>query len=322
MAEVRPTVVALGGNALIRSGEKGMYSEQSRNVRITAAALVELVKAGHHLVITHGNGPQVGNLLLQQEAASGTVPPMPLDVLGARSQGQIGYMFQQALGDALRAAGMAGEVATILTQAVVDADSSALKNPTKPIGPFYDRETAERLQREKGWVIIEDSGRGYRRVVGSPQPKDIVEKATIKRLVDAGVLVIASGGGGIPVVRQADGSLAGIEAVIDKDRGAALLASLVNARLLVILTDADQVSLNYESPQQVNLDRVTVSQMRAYADQGHFPPGSMGPKIEAAINFLTHGGERVVITRPELTLAGLEGKAGTQIQPDPVLSRS
>jgi carbamate kinase len=312
------TVVALGGNALIRAREHGSYGEQRHNVQITAAALADLARAGHRLVITHGNGPQVGNILLQQECASETVPPMPLDVCGAETQGQIGYMFQQALADALDQAGLPHSVATIITQTLVDTNSPAFKNPSKPIGPFYDEALAERLRVSKGWTIIEDSGRGYRRVVASPEPIDIVEKAAIRLLADSGVVVIASGGGGIPVARDDSGRLRGVEAVIDKDRAAALLATLVGARLLLVLTDADQVALNYGTAHQVDLDRITVSEARAYASSGHFPPGSMGPKIEGAVYFLTHGGERVIITRPGLISTALEGKAGTHILPDSV----
>lgn len=314
------TVVAFGGNALIRARELGSYAQQHHNVEVTAVALTELIKAGHRLVITHGNGPQVGNILLQQECASDSIPPMPLDVCGAETQGQIGYMFQQALTDALRRAGIERDVTTIVTQTLVDPDSPAFQHPSKPIGPFYDEATAKRLRAAKGWAMVEDSGRGYRRVVSSPEPLDIIEKATVKLLVDSGVIVIASGGGGIPVARDADGQLRGVEAVIDKDRAAALLASLVGAHLLLILTDAGQVALNYGTPQQVNLDRITLSEARKYYLGGHFPPGSMGPKIEGAMYFLAHGGTEAIITRPELIIAALEGKGGTHIVPDRVSS--
>lgn len=308
--------VALGGNALIRAGDRGTYEEQRANVRTTVKALVNLMDAGHRLVITHGNGPQVGNLLLQQEAASDRVPPMPLHVCGAQSQGQIGYMLQQALVDALADAGLSREVITLVTQVVVDPESPAFRQPSKPVGPFYDAETAERLRAEHGWTIVNDAGRGYRRVVPSPDPLDIVEKRVIRCLVDAGAVVIASGGGGVPVARDAEGHLYGVEAVIDKDLAGALLATLVGARQLLILTDAAQVALNYGTPQQQDLARMRVSDARRYAGEGHFPPGSMGPKIEGAVRFLRDGGERAIVTRPELAGDALAGRAGTQIFPD------
>lgn len=310
------TVVALGGNALIRARERGLYSDQLRNIRATAAALVNLIEQGHRLVLTHGNGPQVGNLLIQQEMANDTVPPMPLDVCGAQSQGQIGYMLQQALRVALAEKGLSRQIGTVITQVLVQADSPALQNPTKPVGPFYQASMAETLRRERGWHMVEDSNRGYRRVVPSPEPYDIVEKEIICRLFGAGVIVIASGGGGVPVVQDEQGRLTGVEAVIDKDRAVALLATLLKARLLLILTDADRVALNYGTPQQQDLTHVTVNQLKQYAADGHFPPGSMGPKIEGALRFLEQGGERVIITRPELAATSLAGEQGTHITPD------
>jgi len=308
--------VALGGNALIRAHEHGTYEEQLRNVMVTSAALAELVKAGHRLVITHGNGPQVGKILIQQESAGDLVSPMPLDVCGAETQGQIGYLLQQGLSNALNRANIPKVVATVITQTVIDANSPAFKKPTKPIGHFYDETTADWLRANKGWTMTEDSGRGYRRLVASPPPIDIIEKVAIKMLAESGIIVIASGGGGIPVERNGEGQLRGLEAVIDKDRAAALLAVLVEAQQMLILTDADRVYLNYGKPNQIGLDRITVSQAQEYYDEGHFPPGSMGPKIEGAIYYLTHGGERVIITRPELILEALDGKTGTHIVPD------
>lgn len=311
------TVVALGGNALIRADEEGTYAQQRRNVEATANALASLVDAGHRLVITHGNGPQVGNLLLQQEAAGDRVPAMPLHVCGAQSQGQIGYMLQQALRDALQDAGVPRDVVTVVTQVLVDPDSAAFDNPTKPVGPFYDSETAERLRTVNDWTMVEDAGRGYRRVVPSPEPLDFVEKETIRRLVATDVIVIASGGGGVPVARDANGHLHGVDGVIDKDRAAARLATLVDARLLLILTDVDRVALEYGTPRQRALDEVTIRDLRRYCAEGHFAPGSMKPKIEGAVRFLTNGGARAIITRPELAVDALAGRAGTRIIPDP-----
>ncbi len=308
-------VVALGGNAMIRSGERGTFSEQQRNIQTTVTALTNLIQAGHHLVITHGNGPQVGNLLLQQEAASDSVPPMPLEICGAQSQGQIGYMLQQAFRQELVKANLPVEVATIITQVIVNRNSPAFDNPTKFVGPFYDAATAEQLRQEKQWTVVKDSDRGYRRVVPSPKPNDIVEKAIIRQLIEMGVLVIASGGGGVPVV-NGEGQLRGVEAVIDKDLVAALLATLLEAQILLILTDADQVALHFGTPQQKNLEQVSFSQMKQYQAEGHFPPGSMGPKIDGALRFIEQGGERVIITRPEQAVAALAGSGGTHIVPD------
>jgi len=308
-------LVAVGGNSLIRSGEKGTAAEQMRNARGTAAALAELIRGGHRLVITHGNGPQVGADLLRSERATDQVPGLPLDVCDAATQGEIGYILQQSLGNALAAAGLDPRVATILTQCVVEPNDPAMQKPTKPIGPFYSEQEAQQRRRTLGWSMVEDAARGYRRVVPSPDPVGIVEVEVIRRLVDDGVLVIAVGGGGIPVVHSAEG-LRGVEAVIDKDRASALLATQLGVDVFAISTDVECVYLNYKRPSQTALQYVDASEMAGYLDRGHFPPGNMGPKIESALRFLRDGGSEVVITSYEHLPQAIAGAAGTHIIKD------
>jgi carbamate kinase len=307
-------LVSLGGNAILQHGQKGTIEQQATNVRNTAKHLAQLIRRGDKIAITHGNGPQVGNILLQNEIAKDTLPSMPLDVCGAESQGMIGYMLQRAMRSELDIGGPSLPVATVVSQTLVDVYDPAFENPTKPVGPFYTAAEASELERLKGWRMISDSGRGYRRVVPSPTPLDILEKDTIIKLYEAGTIVISAGGGGVPVIRNKDGKLHGIEAVLDKDRTAALLAKIIGVHTLLILTDVEKVSLNYGKPSQSDLDEMTVEECRKYLAEGQFAPGSMGPKIESAISFLPKSeGKRAIIASLEKAEEALKGTAGTTI---------
>ncbi|MGD9840461.1 MAG: carbamate kinase [Candidatus Bipolaricaulis sp.] len=310
----KTVVVALGGNAILQPGQKGTFEEQYGNVHRTVEQLAAMVLSGNwRLVITHGNGPQVGNILLQQDAAKAVVPPLPMDVCGAESQGFIGYMIQQAFHNVLAHAGRGDiPVATIVTQVLVDKADPAFENPTKPVGPFYSVEEAKRLQAEKGWHVVEDAGRGWRRVVPSPDPKAIVEREAIRILVENRAIVVASGGGGIPVIKE-DGTYRGVEAVIDKDLAGERLAEDVGAAVFLILTDVDRVRLNYKRPGEKVLDRLTVAEAKGYAQQGHFAKGSMEPKVKACVRFIEAGGERAVIASLAQAVEAAEGRAGTQV---------
>jgi len=308
----RSALVAIGGNSLIRAGEKGTIAEQLANTRRTAEAIAGLVGDGYSLVLTHGNGPQVGAALLRSERASDQVYSQSLDVCDAATEGEIGYLLQQSLHNALAAAGLDRPVATVLTQVLVSTDDPAMRNPTKPIGPFYSRADAEERARVLGWTIVEDAWRGYRRVVPSPEPLELVEEGVVAGLLERGVLVIAAGGGGIPVVRTPEG-LRGVEAVIDKDRVSALLAARLRVDTFIISTDADRVYLDYRRPTQRPLHRVTAHQMRRHLEAGQFPPGNMGPKVESALRFLDAGGREVIITSYEHLLEAVRGQAGTHI---------
>ena len=306
------TLVSLGGNAILKHGQRGTAEEQEANVQNTARHLAALLRKGERIAITHGNGPQVGNILLQNEIAKDKLPQMPLDVCGAESQGMIGYMLQRALRSELE--GTKIPVTTIVSQTLVDAEDRAFKNPTKPVGPFYTAKEAEQLRESKGWHIISDSGRGYRRVVPSPTPLDIIEKETIIRLFETGTVVISAGGGGVPVVREKNGRFRGVEAVLDKDRTAALLAKTLGVETLLILTDVEKVYINYGTPDQRALERMTVEDCRKYLSEGQFPEGSMGPKIQSAVSFLTSSPKgRVVIASLEMAEEALKGTAGTTI---------
>jgi len=306
------TLVSLGGNAILKHGQRGTAEEQEANVQNTARHLAALLRKGERIAITHGNGPQVGNILLQNEIAKDKLPQMPLDICGAESQGMIGYMLQRALRGELE--GTKIPVATIVSQTLVDAEDRAFKNPTKPVGPFYTAKEAQQLRESKGWHIISDSGRGYRRVVPSPTPLDIIEKETIIRLFETGTVVISVGGGGVPVVREKNGRLRGVEAVLDKDRTAALLAKTLGVETLLILTDVEKVYVNYGKPDQRALDRMTVEDCRKYLAEAQFPEGSMGPKIQSAVSFLTDSPKgRVVIASLEMAEEALKGTAGTTI---------
>jgi carbamate kinase len=308
----RTALVAIGGNSLIRAGEKGTIAEQLANTRRTAKAVVGLIQDGFSLVLTHGNGPQVGAALLRSERASDQVYGQSLDVCDANTQGEIGYLLQQSLHNELEAAGLNVPVVTLLSQTVVADDDPAMQHPTKPIGPFYSRRDAEDRARQLGWRVVEDAARGYRRVVPSPEPIEIVEEPVIRMLLERGVLVVAAGGGGIPVVRTAEG-LRGVEAVIDKDRASALLASRLGVDCFIVSTDADRVYLDYRKPTQRALGRVTAAEMEAHFAAGQFPPGTMGPKIESALRFLNAGGREVIITSYEHLRSAAGGDAGTHV---------
>lgn len=305
-------VVALGGNAIIEEGTEGTVDEQFANTRKSMDAIVGMVMDGHKVVLSHGNGPQAGVHLIRNEAASAQVAPSTLNLIVADTQGSMGYMLAQCLGNALHKAGVEKDVVTIVTQVEVDPKDPSMVNPTKYVGPFYKAEQVEAM-RARGWIVKEDPGRGFRRVVASPLPLDVIEKATIKDLIDDGKVVIAVGGGGVPVKREADGTLTGVDAVIDKDRASALLASLIGADELLILTGVDKVAINYKKPDMKYFDHMTVAECEKYAAEGQFPKGSMGPKIEAACDFIKRGGAKVVITSMENATAAAEGRAGTVI---------
>ncbi len=265
------------------------------------------------MTITHGNGPQVGDILLKNELARNVLPPMPLDVCGAESQGMIGYMLQQSLDNELRRAGKEIPMVTILTQTIVDRDDPAFGKPTKPVGPSYSEAEAKILEKERGWILVNDNNKGYRRVVPSPVPKSIVEWKVIQKMFDEGYLIIHSGGGGVPVVKSEDGSIAGVEAVIDKDLTASLIGALLKVDVLLILTDVERIALNYGKQDQQYLDSLGVGEAKNYLAKGQFPPGSMGPKVQAAINFVDAGGQKAIITSLDSAKQALEGKAGTVI---------
>lgn len=312
---IETLVVALGGNAIQQSGEKGTAQEQYANISQAMSSVAELAHNGYRVVLVHGNGPQVGTILLQQAIAmhGQGIPAMPMDVAGAMSQGQLGYMMQQCLQNELRKRGRPWPVATVVTQVVVDPADRAFANPTKPIGPFYTPEQAREME-VGGFTMKEDSGRGYRRVVPSPQPAAIAEIYAVQTLVNSGALVICSGGGGVPVVRDEEGMLHGIEAVIDKDMAASLLAHKLDADRLIILTDVEQVYINYRTPQQQALGQLTREEATRYIDEGQFATGSMGPKVRAALQFVEGGGTQAIITHLHKVLAALKGETGTSIQ--------
>jgi carbamate kinase len=314
----RRFVIALGGNAILPVGKRGTFDEQLEVTRQTMLQVAQLARAGHGVVMSHGNGPVVGNIVLRNDAGEQLhgIPAMPMFVCGADSQGGLGFMLQQALRNALLSVGLDQPVATVVTQVTVAAEDPAFGRPTKPIGPFYDEAQARLLEQENGWTMAQDSGRGWRRVVPSPLPLEVVEWPAIKALLDAGVLVIAVGGGGIPVVREPDGQLHGVDAVIDKDRASDLLGRLVKADTLMIVTQIDKVFVRFGQPDAEALDVLPASRARELLAAGEFPDGSMGPKIEAALGFLASGGREVIITDPSAILAAVAGEAGTRIVPD------
>jgi len=309
----KKVLVALGGNAILKHKGKGTAEEQFESVRRTCKHLVRLIEDGYKIAITHGNGPQVGDILLKNELSKDILSPMPLDICGAQSQGMIGYMLQQSMQNEMKKADINIPVVSLITQTIVDENDVAFRNPTKPIGPFYTASKAKKLRKEKEWVMVEDSGRGYRRVVPSPQPKEIIEKDAIRTLFESGAIVIAVGGGGVPVMVREDGGLDGVVAVIDKDLGAQIFASGIGAEVLLMLTDVEKVSLNYGKLNQVDLDEITIVNAKRYLQEGHFAPGSMAPKVKAAIRFVGAGGEKAVISSLEMGRKALERKAGTTI---------
>ncbi|MGB3478572.1 MAG: carbamate kinase [bacterium] len=312
---MKKAVIALGGNAIAQTSKEDIH-QQFANTRKSLAGIVELIQEDFNLAISHGNGPQVGNALLRVERTAEDIPALPLGVIVADTEGGMGYMIEQSLQNRLRSIGTKREVVTIVTQVVVDHDDPSIKNPTKFIGPFYTREQAEDLIINFDWIIKEDSDRGFRRVVPSPAPLRIVNRRIIQQLVDQGVIVIAAGGGGIPVYVEIDGSYEGIDAVIDKDRASAVLARDINAQTFLLLTNIDYVYINYNTPLQEKLEEITVSKASKYLAEGQFPAGSMGPKIEAAISFLEYGGKEVIITSMDKAKQAILGKAGTRIVKD------
>jgi carbamate kinase len=308
-------VVAIGGNAITREFEEGNITQQFANTRRSLVGVVDLIELGYRVLLTHGNGPQVGNALIRVEETRHLVPPLPLGVIVADLQGGMGYMIQQSLQNKLHKRGVKRDVVTIITQVIVDKDDPSILNPTKFVGPFYPAERVEELRRTRGWTIKEDPGRGWRRVVPSPLPREIVEKATIRELFERGTIVIAAGGGGIPVYVEEDGTFEGVDGVVDKDRTAAILGRDVGAEELYILTAVDKVALNYRQDNEVLLDSMTVAEARRYLEEGHFPKGSMGPKIEAAIQFLESGGRQAIITSIDRLTDAIKGTTGTRIVP-------
>lgn len=306
-------VIAIGGNSLIKDKDHQTVPDQFETTRQTCVHIAGMIEKGWDVVITHGNGPQVGFILLRSEFASNVLHTVPLDSCGADTQGAIGYMIQQSLYNEFKKRKIDKQATTVVTQVVVDKNDIAFKNPTKPIGPFYNEKKAKEYSNERNWSIMEDAGRGWRRVVPSPIPLEIVERDAIKSLIDKGFVAIAVGGGGIPVARDDYGNLYGVEAVIDKDYASGLLATGINADLFLISTAVEKVSLNYGKPDQKDLDLMTLSEAEKYYNKGHFPPGSMGPKIKAVIDFLKKGGKEAIITTPECIELALEGKMGTKI---------
>lgn len=312
----RRVVVALGGNASYPSTIKGTAAEQFDLLDALCQHLVDIIEAKWQLILTHGNGPVVGNILLRMSRAAAELPPMPMDVCVSHSQGGMGYMLQQSMQNVLRRRGLSTPVAAIVTQVEVDADDPAFANPTKPVGRFLSQSEAERMTHETGWQFVEDSGRGYRRVVPSPEPRCIVDLPAIDKLLGQGAIPIAAGGGGIPVVRDSLGNLRGVPAVVDKDLSSALLASKIGATHLVILTAVERVALDFRQPSQRFINRMTLEEARRHYAEGQFPPGSMGPKILAAIRFLEGGGDAVIVTSLENACSALMGRGGTRILRD------
>ena len=309
-------LVAIGGNATHPENIRGTSDEQKELAARTAQALLPLAQLDNELILTHGNGPVVGKILMRQALTSQRIPPMSLDICVAHSQGGIAYLLVQALENALREVDNARHVACLLTQVEVDAEDPAFQNPTKPVGPFFTRDEAEALTRELGWLMREDSGRGWRHVVPSPRPRHIVDLSLIQVLARRGTIVVAGGGGGIPVIRGPKGVRHGVAAVIDKDLTSAHMANVLDIRHLMILTAVQKVAVNYGRPDQRFLDRVSLRELKALQAEGHFPPGSMGPKVAAAIRFLESGGERVIIGHLDEAMAALRGETGTHVLSD------
>jgi carbamate kinase len=308
-------LVAVGGNALIRAGQKGTAQEQFENAVDTANAIVRLIKAGHRVVLTHGNGPQVGAMLTRTEYAAAHAYRLPLDCCVAATQGEIGYVLQYAMWQAMQQEGLQVPVVSLVTQVLVDSHDAAFTKPTKPIGPFYTKEVAERYRDLFDWAIVEDSSRGYRRVVSSPEPKEIIELEAIRACVDRGLVVIAGGGGGIPVFNDHDLSK-GVEAVIDKDLTSAVLAWQLGADVLAISTEVEKVCIDFRKPTQRQVDRLTLRECHEYMAAGQFPPGSMGPKISAGMVFVERAGNEAIITNHEHLIDAINGQGGTRIVRD------
>ena len=311
---MKKLVIALGGNALQEAGKPATAQAQLEVVEKTSEYIADIVERGYEVIVAHGNGPQVGRIVIQNEVASASTPAMPFDVCGAMSQGMIGYHIQQGLSKVLRHRGINKNVVTVVTQVVVDKDDPKFKAPSKPIGPFYTEEEAKAIAAEKGYTMKEDAGRGWRRVVASPLPVEIVELDAVKTLNDAGFVVVTVGGGGIPVVRNEAGDLEGVAAVIDKDLASEKLARDMDADALVILTAVEKVSINFKKPDQKDLDRMSAAEAKQYIKEGHFAPGSMLPKIEAALNFVeSKPGRIAIITSIDKAVDAIEGRAGTTL---------
>jgi len=306
-------VVAIGGNSLIK-GTNQTIPDQIEATREICSHIAGIIDEGWKVIITHGNGPQIGFILLRSELSSHILHPVPLDFCGAHTQGALGYMIQQCMYNELKLRGIQRQIATIVTQITVRKNDPAFKNPTKPIGPFYEKDVAQKYEKERGWRMIEDSGRGWRRVVPSPMPLRIIEEKIIKTFVNQGIIIVAAGGGGIPVVNQ-EGNLKGVEAVIDKDLTTALLAAKIKVELLLISTTVEKVALNFGKPNQKLLGKITLTEAKKYYEEGHFPPGNMGPKIQAVIYYLENGGKEAIITNAESIERALHGLTGTHIVP-------
>lgn len=316
-------VIALGGNAILKPGQRGTIYEQFANVRAAMDPIVRILRYGHRVVLTHGNGPQVGALLLQNEAGRKVVPPMPLGILVAQSEGMLGYTLQQCLTNALHRSGLGAKAVSVITQVTVDPDDPELRNPSKPVGPHFTREQIEPLEREfarYGYEVREEPGKGWRIVVPSPDPKSMVEADVIAALLQRGFVVIASGGGGMPVVEREHWGFDGLEAVIDKDLASQRLATQLGADLLLILTAERAAMLDYGKPGERALGHVSVAELRGFQRQGHFPPGSMGPKVEACLRFVEAGGKRAAIGALDNAWGVFTGESGTQVvaEPSPV----
>mgnify|MGYP001080907773 CR=1 FL=1 len=308
-------VVAVGGNALIKDKNHKSVQDQFETAKDTMSHIVDMIEKGWDVVITHGNGPQVGFILRRSELAKDVLHEVPLDYCGADTQGAIGYMFQKSLNNEFKRRGIQKDAATVITQTIVNKDDPAFKHPTKPIGTFMNEMEAKSRQDNDGWMVVEDAGRGWRRVVASPLPEGIVEANVVKNLIDAGIIVVAVGGGGIPVIINEAGDIEGVDAVIDKDFGSSLLATMINADLFVISTAVEKVALNFNKDDEVWLDKMTVAEAKQYIKEGHFAPGSMLPKVKAIIQYLENGGKKALITDPEHIGEALDGKTGTWIVP-------
>lgn len=316
---MKKIVIALGGNAIKQWNQQGTAAEQYENVKISCARIVKIIQRGYRVVLTHGNGPQVGNLLIQQEEGAKAVPAQPLNICGAMSQGQIGFMIQQALLNELKDARLSRNVVTLVTQVMVDRDDPGFRNPVKPVGPFYKKAQIEKYRGNGAMVfkrIRNQEGEHYRRVVASPDPLRILEGRMVKDLFERGAIVIASGGGGVPVIMDEFGHVSGVEAVIDKDLAAEKLAEAVGADLFMVLTDVEKVYLHYGTKKQTGLGKIPLGKALQYLKGNQFPAGSMGPKMEACIRFIKYGGERSIITSLDRAADALDGKTGTHILPD------
>ncbi len=310
----KTALIAFGGNAILPDNQRGLQSEQMKNAQKAARLMIHVVKKGYDLIIVHGNGPQVGNLLIQMEEAITKIPPFSLEVCDAMTEGSMGFMLEKAIINELRKNSLDKEVATLVTQVVVDRDDQAFENPTKPIGPFYSKYRAQMLTRQKKWKMIEDAGRGYRQVVPSPKPIDIVPKRIIRDMVHSGKIVITAGGGGIPVIINGNGLFQGVEAVIDKDYAASLIAREAKVDLFIILTNVERVYLNYGTEKEQPIDVMSTDQALTYLSEGQFPSGSMAPKIKAAIEYIQEGGTEVLITSANYLKAAFIHRSGTRIR--------